>query len=471
MGAAGRLGLRHDRGMSSRRKLSLVARSTLATGLVLVAFLGLAGLSLDHAYYESARVALRDRLQGYVYAYLASTDIGRGGRFLEPDSTPHSDFLQPGSGLYAVINGKGVHWESPSAIGRQLSFRTLLAPGHSRFVGPVDSSVGSVYVYSQGVVYDGPRNQEVKLTFTVVQTEGQFRGQLSIYRRTLFTWLAALGLMLLLLQLLLLRWSLFPLRRVSNDLEKVDHGERDRLTGEYPTELSGLTRSLNNFIENERRTLARNRNILADLAHSLKTPLAVLRSRLDLGDVSGDAQQDLTDQVQRMNDIVAYQLARAASSGVSTFATPIKVATHAEDLVLGLEKVHAARNLLCEFDIEPEACFYGESGDLLEILGNLLENAFKWARHRVLLSVHALPERGKHRPGLEIMVEDDGPGIAPDQIDRVLQRGVRGDERVQGHGIGLSIVQDIVHTHGAELKVARSPELGGALFRIRFAAT
>ncbi len=462
----------HDRRMSARRPLSLGSRSTLATGLVLVAFLGLAGLSLDHAYFESARAALRDRLQGYVYAYLAATDVGRGGRVLPPDSPPpHSDFLRPGSGLYAVIDGdNGYRWESPSAVGRLLGLHGRLAPGQSLFSGPVPSSVGDVYIYSLGVAYARPHGKPVDLTFTVAQTQTQFRAQLSVYRRTLFTWLAALGLLLLLLQLLLLRWSLRPLRRVSEDLARVDRGERERLEGDYPAELYGLTGSLNAFIENERRSLSRHRNILADLAHSLKTPLAVVRSRLELGDIAEDAHRDLTRQVQRMDDIVAYQLSRAASSGVQTFVTPVEVAAHAEDLVRSLEKVHAARNILCEFDIDPKARFYGESGDLMEILGNLLENAFKWARHRVLLTAQALEERGHRRPGLEISVEDDGPGIEPDQVERILQRGVRGDERVQGHGIGLSIVQDIVQSRHATLEVLRSQDLGGAHFRIRMPA-
>ena len=129
-----------------------------------------------------------------------------------------------------------------------------------------------------------------------------------------------------------------------------------------------------------------------------------------------------------------------------------------------LEKVYAAKNVLCEFEMEDGAAFYGEQGDLLELMGNLLENAFKWARHRVLLVARVIPQAGRQRPGLWLSVEDDGPGIEADQIDRVLQRGVRGDERVQGHGIGLSIVQDIVRAYQGELAVDRSVELGGARF-------
>jgi len=167
---------------------------------------------------------------------------------------------------------------------------------------------------------------------------------------------------------------------------------------------------------------------------------------------------------------VAYQLARAATSGRQTFATAVPIAGHAEDLVRSLEKVYAAKNILCEFDIEDQAAFYGEQGDLLELMGNLLENAFKWTRHRVLLVVHMLPADGRPRPGLYLGVEDDGPGIADDQVEKVLQRGVRGDERVEGHGIGLSIVQDIVHAYRGELVVDHSPEFGGARFGVTLPA-
>ncbi len=456
--------------MSSRRPLSLAARSTLATVLVLVAFLSLAGLALDRAYYEGARSGLQDRLQGYVYALLAGTDVNRGGRVLLPDTMPNADFLRPGSGLYAIVNGKnGFHWESPSAIGRSLPLEMRLTPGRPVFRGPLQTDVGEVYVYSLGVVYETPSHQPVHLVFSVAQTQTQFEQQLAVYRRTLFLWLFGLGLVLVILQLLLLRWSLSPLRRVSMDLSRIEHGDSESLTGRYPFELSALTHSLNAFIHGEREHLARYRNTLADLAHSLKTPLAVIRARLESADVAEDLHRDIAAQVRRMDELVAYQLSRAATSGHQTFATPVPVLPHAEDLVQSLEKVYASKGVLCEFDIDEGEClFYGEQGDLLELMGNLLENAFKWSRHRVLLSIHAIPARGRGRPGLEITVEDDGPGIADDQIEFVLQRGVRGDERMHGHGIGLGIVQDIVKAYHARLDVAASGELGGASFRVRF---
>lgn len=453
--------------MPTRRPFSLAARAAMATGLVLAAFLGLVGLTLSKANHDTALSGLHDRLQNYVISYLAGTEVARYGKVLLPDSPPDPSFARPGSGLYALVVGDdGFRWESSSAIGRDFAFLKPLDPGQSRF-GRVDTRMGPLYYYAFGVAFDGPQKKSTRLTFMVAQTEDQFEGENAVYRRTLIGMLSVLGLMLIVLQLLLLRWSLTPLRRVASDVSRVERGDSDHLDSQYPLELTGLTERINAFIDTEREQRTRYRNTLADLAHSLKTPLAVIRSRLESAGDEPQLRSDLLDQVRRMDELVAYQLARAATSGRQMFASAVPVAEHAEDLVRSLEKVYAAKNVLCEFDIDEGAAFYGEQGDLLELMGNLLENAFKWAGHRVLLVVKVLPQSGRQRPGLWLSVEDDGPGIAADKIERILQRGVRGDERVQGHGIGLSIVQDIIRAYRGELVVDQSPEFGGA----RFSAT
>jgi len=457
----------------SRRPLSLAARAAIATGFVLAGFLGLVGVTLSQANNERALSALHERLYSFAIAYITNFDVNRYGRILPPDTSPDPNFSPPGSGLYAVAVGdKGFHWKSPSAIGRDFSFLTPLAPGVSRFVGPIDTRMGRLYYYSYGVTWDTEAGKSVPFTITVAQTEDQLEGGNAAYRRALVIWLSILGVMLIVLQMLLLRWSLTPLRKVASDMSRVERGDSEQLDSQYPLELTGLTERINVFITNEREQRTRYRHTLADLAHSLKTPLAVIRSQLESTTADEAARRSsVLDQVRRMNELVAYQLARAATSGRQTFASAVPIAAHAEDLVQGLEKVYVGKNVLCEFDIEDGAVFYGEQGDLLELLGNLLENAFKWASHRVLLVVKMEPRSGRPRPGLSVSVEDDGPGIAADQIEKVLQRGVRGDERVQGHGIGLSIVQDIVHAYQGELVVDRSPELGGARFSVKLAAS
>lgn len=452
-----------------RQPLSLAARAAIATGFVLAGFLGLVGLTLSQANRSRALSALLQRLQNDTIALITNFDVNRFGKLLPPDTLPNPDFSRPGSGLYAIATGDGGYrWESSSAIGRDFTFLKSLEPGESTpLIGPIDTRMGRLYYYSYGVALDTVEKRSVRLTVTVAQTEDQLEDDNAGYRQSLFVWLSILGVMLIVLQFLLLRWSLTPLRKVASDMTRVERGDSEHLDSQYPLELTSLTERINVFIDNEREQRTRYRHTLADLAHSLKTPLAVIRSQLESTAVDDVSRRNgVLDQVRRMDDLVAYQLSRAATSGRQTFASAVPIAGHAEDLVQSLEKVYAVKNVLCEFDIDEHAVFYGEQGDLLELMGNLLENAFKWAGHRVLLVVKAQTTANRQRPGLWLSVEDDGPGIAADKIEKVLQRGVRGDERVQGHGIGLSIVQDIVHAYQGELLVDRSPELGGARFSV-----
>ena len=193
----------------------------------------------------------------------------------------------------------------------------------------------------------------------------------------------------------------------------------------------------------------------------------MLRARLEDQAPEAELREEVDHQLRRMGDLVSYQLARAASAGHALFAAPIAIEPHAEQIVRGLEKVYASKGVLCEFELAEGVQFHGEPGDLQELLGNLLENAFKWARSRVLLTVRPGEVAGNRRPGLLIAVDDDGPGIPEEKVALILQRGVRGDERVQGHGIGLAIVQDIVRGYRGTLEVCPSEELGGARFEVK----
>ena len=443
---------------------------------MLAAFLGLAFFALDRAFYEAAESSLRDRLQQYIYSYLAAADATRGGSLLPPEVGPDPRFDRPvQSGLYAgivggkIIGAKGNQWRSPSAVDRDLPFNTPLPRGEVRFSGPVRTAEGELFVMAQGVDWSsGNAKEALHLTFYVAEDVSGLREQVDVYRRTLAIWLCATGLVLILLLVIVLRWSLAPLRKVVGDLARVERGSQDHLASTYPMELSGLTTSLNAFIDAERDRLKRYRNTLSDLAHSLKTPLAVMRSQLESGEEGDNLRWTVLEQVGRMDEIVAYQLSRAATSGHQTFAVPLPIEPYAEEIVRSLEKVYASKGILCEFEFAPGARFHGDQGDLLELLGNLVENGFKWAKRRVLLSADVIPGGSGRRTGMELAVEDDGPGIDEDNVDHLLQRGVRGDERVQGHGIGLAIVQDILRAYQGELSVKRSETLGGARFSIRF---
>ncbi|WP_125077033.1 ATP-binding protein [Pseudoxanthomonas sp. SGT-18] len=455
------------------RPRSLKARQLMAASIGLVAFLMLAGVALDRSFAETAQNNLRQRLKSYAMAYADNIDFGRDGSLYTPEVGPDPRFHRPGSGLYAEVVLPDGRWASMSAEGPLLPDQgDILEPREERFDGPlqvtqIDGTAGEVYRYGIGLVW-GERGPEAEFPYTIYVMEDTqtLDAQVRVFRGALWMNLGSAGLILLLLQALILQWSLRPLQRVIAELTKVQRGQLQRMSEHHPRELEPLTESINALIDSERENLERQRNTLADLAHSLKTPLAVLRTQLDSGGPEETLRQELDVQLRRMNDLVSYQLARAASSGHKLFSAPVPIESTAEEIVRGLEKVYARKGVLCEFDIAPDARFYGEAGDLQELLGNLLENAFKWANRRVVLTARPGPTAPNRRAGLLLAVDDDGPGIAPEDVAKVLQRGVRGDERVQGHGIGLSIVQDLVRDYRGELQVTRSQELGGARFEV-----
>jgi two-component system sensor histidine kinase PhoQ len=475
---------------AARRPLSLQTRSLLAAGIALAAFLGLTGFALDAAIYETLRRALHDRLPSYAFGslatvlidqvslgYLAGSEVSRARRWLPPEVGPDPRFDRPGSGLYAGVvapveidGNKQDNWRSPSALGVDLPFAAALEPNTTQF-DLRDSALGKVYVFSLGVRDWDPANRgSVDRTLHIAEDAANLGAQLDIFRRTLLVYLGGLGLLLLALLMATLRWSLLPLRRIAGDLARVERGDQDRLSDRYPLELSGLATNLNDFIENDREHLKRYRNTLSDLAHSLKTPLAVMRSQLESGAEGEKFRWTVLEQVGRIDQIVAYQLSRAATSGHTTFVAPIRVQAHAEEGVGSLDKLYAARRITCEGEIARRPCSSANRGSARSSRQPDRERV-QMGEARVLVSARPLPQAGLRRPGLEIVVEDDGDGIPEDQVEHLLQRGVRGDERVQGHGIGLAIVEDLIRAYRGELVVSRSEALGGAQFCIRFRAS
>lgn len=457
------------------RPRSLQARQLLAASLSLIAFLALAGYALDAAFADTAEKNLRERLKNYATAYANSIEFLRDGSlYMNSDKPPpDSHFDVPGGGLYAEVAWPDNKWQSLSSEGPLLPpSGAMLGPRQEIFEGPLDmiqldGQKGRVYRYGLGLIWSGGRSEdEFPYTIYVMEDEAALGAQLSVFRAAVWFYLGSAGIVLLLLQAFILQWSLRPLRQVIDELIKVQRGQAQRMSIHHPRELAPLTESINALIDSERENLDRQRNTLADLAHSLKTPLAVLQTQLEGIADDSSLHAELSTQLRRMNDLVSYQLARAASSGHKLFSAPVAIDITAEEIVRGLEKVYAVKGVLCEFELDTHACFYGEPVDLQELLGNLLENAFKWAKRRVLLSATTSPATAGRRAGLILAVDDDGPGIAPEDVAKILQRGVRGDERVHGHGIGLSIVQDLVKGYRGTLNVGRSTELGGARFEV-----
>jgi two-component system sensor histidine kinase PhoQ len=263
----------------------------------------------------------------------------------------------------------------------------------------------------------------------------------------------------------LLTFVLLPLRKLERQVREVEAGERVSLTGRYPTELIGLADNLNALIDTERRRLERYRHTLDDLAHSLKTPLAAMRTLLAEQRAQPAAPKTvaLEHELERMDQRVSYQLRRARASGATGLGTePVAVLPIVEDLKLTLDKVYRDKRVSCTYDVAPGAVFRGDPGDLTEIVGNLMDNAYKYCRSRVRVVAQSTPQ------SLVVSVGDDGKGIGEEFAAQLFQRGKRADESVPGQGIGLAVVREIVELYRGTLSVGAS-ELGGAELRVELA--
>ena len=435
--------------------LSLQARLLLAALLVLMVFTGLTGLALDKAFRQSAETALQDRLQGYLYALLAAVDVDDSGTPQFSRNLPDARFERPGSGLYASIQNT-----DNQAI---LNSRSLLG----NRLPPLENSPLGQYQYDSLLLNDIPHyrlaysvrweldaEQAYRLDFQVVEDKQSYQQQISTYRRNLWGWLGAAVVVLLLLQAIILRWSLKPLRQVAVDLAAIEAGKAERLHGKYPKELQHLTDTLNDLLDHTRSQLQRYRDSLGNMAHSLKTPLAILANALSLKQTES-SPVEAEEQLQRIRQIIDYQLQRAAA-GQASLGTATALKPVAIKIINAMQKVHADKSLRIENQIDDTLTCQCDEGDLMEVLGNLLENACKWCQQHIRITAQQ-----RQQGGVEIWIEDDGPGIPAEVREQVLQRGQRADPTTAGHGIGLAMVHEIILLYGGKFKI-ESSSLGGA---------
>lgn len=448
------------------RSSSLQTRLVVAGSLILVAFLGLTGFALDRAFRESIETATIDKLKGQIYGLLGTADVDRRGRLRLPESLSDPGLSDPDSGLYAQVQGENgaYSWQSPSMVGRDPGKIDPTPAGEFRFrrsAMPQD-----MFILSFGVLWEDNRGREQAYTLMVSQTTDSLISQIDSFRFTMFLWMGGSALILLLAQVLVLRWGLTPLRQVADDLKRIEAGDTDALQGDYPKELRGLTQNINSLISHGQASQERYRNSLGDLAHSLKTPLAVMQGAIDSHN-HDSLHEAVTEQLPRMDEIVRYQLQRASASGRSDVTRAQQVAPVVVKIVNTLQKVYRDKGVTCSQHLDEQAMFYGDQGDLMEFVGNLLENAFKYCASSVAISVECPEHEEGARLPLLLTIEDDGAGIPESEWKRVLGRGERQDQKQQGQGIGLAVADDIIRLYGGDLDIGKS-KLGGAEIRVQF---
>lgn len=270
------------------------------------------------------------------------------------------------------------------------------------------------------------------------------------------------GVGLLVIGLVQVQRGVASLRRLRGDLASVHDGKALRVSGRYPAEVQPVVDDLNALLDHRDRAVARAVAKAGDLAHGLKTPLAVLGHEADRARVAGQTEiaQAIQEQVDRMRRQIDYHLAhaRAAASGGATAARS-SVAESADGLSRTLQKLYAERGIAIDVQIPKDHSVRIGREDLDEMLGNLLDNACKWTRTRIVVSSAA------NNGHVVITVDDDGPGVAPDMRDQVLRRGVRADEAAPGSGFGLAIVRDLAELYGGSIALTMAP-IGGLRARL-----
>lgn len=436
---------------------SLNARLLVSVSILLLFFFGVTIVVLDSAFRHAGEQARQDILDGHLMSLLAAAEPTDYGTLEMPLDLPEPRFGSIDSGLYAEIRGEQgvVIWHSRSSLGLEIPAGVTPQGGDQIFAEQMLEDGTPLLTYSIAVYWEFPDGELRPFVFKVAESLDSFNAQLAKFRRQLFGWFGAVALIMLLSISALLRRMLQPLRQIEGEISEVENGDRASLSEAYPTELQGVARNMNLLIGNERARAERYRVTLDNLAHSLKTPLAAIRALLtDSDNQNFKARAD--EQIDRMDEIVRYQLRKPAAAAGPVLGK-VDVEGELKKLIAGLRKVHHDKAPEVSLEVDPELKFRGDTGDFLELAGNLIDNACKWCEETVRVS--ARPVSGS--AGLCFVVADDGPGIPSSASEELLRRGARLDESTPGHGIGLAIVNDIARSYSGEISIAESA-LGGA---------
>lgn len=446
---------------------SLKGRLIVASIFLLPLACGLLGWSLDRAYSNSLLESQKRQMITQSHALMAAAELDGESLWL-PEQVTDDRFNQLSSGVFAQVfrafQSEPV-WQSVSVSDtlflQDESARRLKA-GDKEFGIKMDSGEPLFYLLYR-IDWESTKGSAQPFIFAIYETMTDHDIQIESYRRTLWIWLSTIAVVLILLQLLILLWGLRPLDKVVADLSLVQQGKADRLDGAYPKELRGMTSSINKLIAHEHAQRTRYRDTLADLAHSIKNPVTIISGALRelKRENSSPELDDIEEQNQRINQIISYQLTKAVGQSAAPFNQAILIKPIAEKLASAMRKVYAGKNMSISVNVPDEVFFRGDQGDLMELIGNLLDNACKYGKQQVKVTVR------HESTSVSLCIEDDGPGVSEAQQERILRRGERADTSVPGQGIGLAVVEDIVSNYRGNIELGQS-SLGGLKVEIQF---
>lgn len=468
--------------MLNNHTLSLKKRLAFVSFFVLIITFSVIYLITQSAYYTASESRIQEALTSQTYPLMAIAEENQG-KLSIPDLVKNErlDHLNLGWVAYVFTVDGELVWRSRSSdtyialpdYKLNYSLNKMLKSAldeHDFFwVGETitweydleeeESSTTEGEINGEFAEQQNDKPQQGQYLFLVGERKSILDLAADEYQRKLATWLSVSAIILIFILVIALNASLEPLKDARRQIELVSRGEIDRVKGEFPDEIQPLTSSINQLLQSERLQRKRYRDALGNLAHSLKTPLTVIKSMLQKP--SADFNQQLAEQVKRIDDIVKYQLNRSVVTSGRVLNKTIHMGTEIGKIVDALRKVHADKRLSIAYEISQRCHFPGELGDLIELIGNLADNACKWAETKVVISGYSQDNL------LYLKVSDDGPGIPLNKRQLILDRGKRLDQQAEGQGLGLSIVMDIIQSYRGELKIEDS-DLGGSRFTAVF---
>jgi len=439
---------------------SLSARLILSASVWITLVLVIGGVALSFVFRQAAEDSFRHRLEVSVNALIAATDIDENKHVSVARSLGDPRFEQVLSGWYwQVAADNAPLTRSRSLWDASLSLEAITTPpgtfGLATIKGPRNRTLWAAHFDLKVDGFPSPVRYMVAGDISeLVQSRRKFDVVLA-------SALVALGIGVLLALLIQVRFGLKPLRALIQDLEAIRQHRANRLDENYPNEILPLIHVTNAVLEENQNQIERARRHVGNLAHGLKTPLTLLRGETRTG-LQPTQQAALNEHIDTISNMVEHHLTRAAAAGASSYTTnQVSVLDTVGSICRSLEKIFADENRKSRIEVPTNLMFRGEREDLEEIVGNILENAFKWATKEIFVSVRV------EENGLALTVLDDGPGMPEEEMEDALARGKRLDEMTPGHGLGLSIVADLVTLYQGELTMEKA-STGGLSVTVLF---
>ena len=412
--------------------------------IILWALSGVAIKSVIRDYIES-------RLEHDAETLLVASQVAADGTLSLDERQIQNIYRRPFSGHYFAIQGPAQTHYSRSLWDEQLTIPPPPESGEVRVVHQPGPQQQMLLVRSQAY-----EKQGLNLVIVTAEDVSHIADQIRQLQQRLGILILFIVIILMGIQSLLIHMGMRPVRQARQAVDKLETGEANTLPETFPSEVLPLVREVNRLLQHQQQRLQRSRHALGDVAHALKTPLALIQQWYE--NLPGDEQErhaSVTRHVQQIRQRIDSELRRARMAGDQRGNARFSLESDLPDLLDTLQRLHHEKHISLETGITTEPRLPIEREDGMELLGNLLDNAWKWAKQHIRLTIES---RDKH---LHIILEDDGPGIDEQRADDLIQRGQRQDETVSGHGIGLSIVREVVHSYKGSLQLQRSEQLGG----------